>query len=316
MKTGKKVFAIVVALILVIVAAAGYYWFSTNSGNATPTTPAVETVPIHIETNELVLSGQVKTKETTTAYYDYDTYGKLWDNHATVGQHVNEGDIIVEAGKKDYKAPFSGYIAEINPQAAYDEAKKAYDNDTVVEKPMVLYTLVSDDYYIETELTEYDINRLPANKTIRYAIRALSPDTYYDASIRLLAALPKQAATGTEVKKTDISTYGLTLNMDSGKEVARVGNNVTIRITSQDAPVLQIPATAVFTEAEKTYVYVVSAFEGQHQLVKTEVTGTVEGDVFTVASGLNNGVEIVKNITPELADGIFVHIEIAATPVA
>ena len=320
MKTGKKIIIAVIIIVVAIIGVVGYFGYQTMTSSTAEVTnitkvtniTEVETTTIQNEKTEIVLSGQVKTKETKTEYYDYLIYGKLWEAKVGIGQHVNEGDIIVEAGKKDYKAPFNGYIAEINAQAAYDEAKKAYDDKTMLEMPTVLYTIISDDYYLETSLTEYEVNRLPETRTIKYAIRAKDIDTYYDASIRMLSALPTVAQpTGTTTTKTDISTYTLTLNMDSGKEQARVGNHVTIRIRDAAAPALTIPTSAIVKEEGKIFVYLVTADTPTAPVTKKEVKGAEENGKFRVDSGLTTGEVVVTSNVAALTDGKIVQQKVA-----
>ena len=312
MKTGKKILIGVVILSVIAIGVVGFLGYQTMTTVTTEqatNVPQVETMEIKNDKTEIVVSGQVKTKETKTEYYDYLTYGKLWDTKVENGQHVNEGDIIVESSKKDYKAQFSGYITELNVQAAYDEAKKAYDDQTMVEVPTILYTIVSDDYYIETSLTEYEVNRLPESKTIKYAIRARDVDTYYDASIRTLAALPTaEIASAATATKTDISNYTLKLNMDSGKELARVGNHVTIRITDANAPVLSIPTTAIVKEDEKTYVYLTTSEGALVTVAKKEIHGREESGKFIVDSGLTTGDMLVTKNVETLNDGATVQV--------
>lgn len=301
----KKIVIIVIVAILVVIGGVGYYTYQTLNTAETTTSELtqVQTQKIENTKTEIVLSGVVNTKETKTEYYDYTTYGKYWATPVSVGQHVNEGDIIVESSRKDYKAPFSGYIVELNAQTAYDEAKKAYDDNTMVEMPTVLYTLVSDDYYIETSITEYEISRLPEQRAIKYSIRALDADTYYSASVRLLSALPKASAATSGATKSDISTYTLTLNMDTGKEHTRVGNNVTIRITDANAPVLTIPTTATIKEEDKVYVYLVNT---DMTVTKTEIKGADMEGGFRVDSGLATGDIIATSNVNSLTDGMLV----------
>lgn len=258
----------------------------------------VETMTIQADKRSIVMSGQIKTKETKTEYYDVPTYGRYLDAKVQAGAYVREGDVLIEASRRLYRAPFTGYVTEINAEAAYNQARRAAANGTTIENPIVLYTMVSDDYYIESALTEYEINRLPEQQAIKYSIRAGDKDKYHDASIRLISSLPENNIP-VSVKKPDISNYTLTLNMDSGKENARVGNHVTIRIHDTAPPTFFIPLNAVIKENNRTYVYLIKEiFKDTIEengtmttretaiVTKKEIVGTQFNGKFRVQSGL------------------------------
>lgn len=302
MSTTKKV---VIIMLVAIVAVGGYFGYQIVNSQTTVEIPQVELLDIKNEQTKIILNGTVATKETKSFIYDYTTYGKHWSTPVTLGQHVNEGDIIVEGSKKDFKAPFDGYITELNVEAAYEQAKKADDNNEMVMNPEVLFTIVSSDFFIDTKLTEYEIARLPEAKNITYSIRAKDVNTSYPASIRLLSSTPITAQpSATGQTSSDISSYSLTLNMDGGKELARVGNHVTVRIEDANQQALVIPKTALLEENGKTYVYLFKeTTDTSGTITKSEITGSAVENGFRVETGLSTGDRIVTNDVANLVDG-------------
>jgi|GEM_PF-4272991 len=302
MSNGKKIIIVMILAILTVVGVIGYLGYqSMNSTDIESSLVTVQTQVINNPQTRMTLNGIVETKETKSYIYDYYTYGKLWDTPVSVGQFVNKDDIIVESSKKDYKAPFDGYIVELNVDAAYKQAKDAYDNNEMIETPELLFTIVSSDYYIETKITEYEINRLPENKKVTYSIRAYDAEKFFDTSIRRLGSAPT-VTTGSN--SSDVSTYSLTLNMDSGKEHARIGNHVTIRIEDANKPALIIPKDAVINLDGNLSVFIATTNEaGTTTVHQVQITAQEVDGGYEVTTGLADGDEIVSAGVSGLTDG-------------
>lgn len=288
-----KIIGIITVLIAVAVAG-GFIFNAMNKAKETEATiQTVEAYDIVKEDNTIILNGTVETTETKSFIYDYQTYGKLWGTHVTLGQYVEKDQIIVESSKKDYKAPFNGYIIALDVDNSYNQAKEAYDDDEMVEQPLVLYTIANADYYIQSSVTEYEIARLPQDKKITYEIRAESGNTVFDAGVRQLSGEPLPA-TG-----TDISTYSFTFNMLTGKDQARLGNHVTLRITDANQKPVLIPITSVIEVEGKHKVYVLeSVLDNNYKVTERVVTIEEYDGQYKVIDGLLDGERIVK-VLPE-----------------
>ncbi|MGL5041888.1 MAG: hypothetical protein ACRC6X_02140 [Culicoidibacterales bacterium] len=291
---------IIIAMVVAIIGAVGFGAYFLLNAPENVELKKVDVLNIENEQTRIILSGTVQTKESESFTYDYATYGKHQSTPVSLGQYVNKDDIIVESTKKDYKAPFNGYIAELNVDNAYKQAKEAADDSIFLTKPEVLYTIISSDYYIDTRVTEYEITRLPKNQLITYSIRAQDANLYYDASVKLLAGLPIVESPGVGTgSQSDISYYRLTLNMNTGKEQARVGNHVTIRIEDKDHKALIIPQSATIREENRVFVYLFKANEA----TKLEITGKNVETGFQVETGLATGEQIITSDVPNLTNG-------------
>lgn len=295
MSINKKIGIVVLVIILAIAGYFGYQAMNTPAAEI----KTVETTEITKEDNTIVLNGKVESSESKTFVYDYETYGKLWSTHVVTGQYVSKDDVIVESSKKDYKAPFDGYIVELDVDAAYNQAKRAYDDKEIIEMPLSLYTIANSDYYIQTEMTEYEINRLPENRVVTYSVRANDIEQEFAGSIRQISGQPSQSAT------SDISTYKVIINIDGGKETTRLGNHVTIRIKDGNEKPIIIPESSVLTEGEETSVYVVERLSAVvNHVSKRKVTVEKQEDgQYKVLEGLIDGEAIVTNDVTTLVDG-------------
>ena len=192
---------------------------------------------------------------------------------------------------------------------ANNQAKRAYDNDEIIEMPEVLYTIASSDYYIQTTVTEYEITRLPEHKKITFEVRAEASDQQYGGWVRELSGIPNTVA------GSDITTYNFTINMDEGaKHLVRLGNHVTVRIADENEQPLIIPQTSVLEEDGQMFVYVVDG-ETPISKIATKRSVTVEKQEdgqWKVLEGLLDGEQIIKDNVTNIVDGSFV--TIASTP--
>lgn len=312
MKKNSKIIIGMIAAILVVGGGMGYYYMIANTEQSETTIVPVTTQTIGKVATDMVLDGEVKTKEIHSEYYDYDTYGKLWSTKVSVGQFVKKDDIIVESSKKDFKAPFDGYITTINADSAYNEAKTASDDKRIVTNPEILYTIVSNDLYIETTVNEYEVNKLPETPKVTYAVRADNPDKYYEGTIRAIAATPNPAGAGSD--KSTISKYQLTVNMNEGKDIVRVGNHVTIRISDSEYQAPVINKDAVIVENGSYFVFVVQTMSpGVQTIQKTQITTTEVDNGYKLINGLSEGDVIVTKDVTALMDGQMVSTDVATS---
>lgn len=299
-----KIIGIIVAVAVLLVG--GYFGYQIMNGASTTVEQVqVEPMTIHKPDTTVILNGTVATPETKAYTYDYATYGELWNTHVYVGQFVEKDQLIVESGKKDYKAPFAGFITSLNVDAAYNQAKRAYDDKEFIEMPETLYTIASSDYYIQTTVTEYEITRLPQNKKITFEVRAAANEQVHTGWVRELSGLPNIVA------GSDISTYNLTINMpEEAKYAVRLGNHVTVRIADENEEPLIIPATSILELDGKTYVYII---EGESELAKIATKREViieqqaDGQV-RVIEGLLDGEQIAKTNVDQIIEGAFITI--------
>lgn len=288
---------IVITLVILLIAVVTTGFVMSNMMAAPKEVKKVDVLTIHHSPTSLVLTGEIKSKETEKFHYDYNKYGEYQKTLVTLGQYVTEGDIIIESGKKDYKAPFNGYITQLNVDKAYAQAKDAFKEQVIPKEQEILYTLTSDEYYIESEVNEYEVSRLPVQRKITYLIKAAGKQAEYQASVRTLDMLPKSNEMNTTTQtRTDVSLYTLLLNIDTGKEHTRIGNHVTVRIEDAEQPPLTIPTAAVLSESDRYYVYlIIKDNQNNHVISKQEVRGEFTAEAFRVERGLSEGDLIVQS---------------------
>ncbi|MGL5042193.1 MAG: hypothetical protein ACRC6X_03695 [Culicoidibacterales bacterium] len=296
---------IIIAIVIAIIGVGGFIAYNQILGQVVTDAKEIETTTIEDNQTKIILNGTVETKQSETFNYDYETYGRHISTPVTLGKYVNKGDIIVESSKKDYKAPFNGYITELNVDAAYAQAKEADKDEVAIVKPEVLYTIVSNEYFIDTKVTEYEIARLPKKQKITYSIRAKDADVYYGASTRLLSSAPLVDGSAAGQTKSDITSYALTLNMLEGKDKARVGNHVTIKIEDSEPTPLIIPEKLTVKEDGKVFVYTYKEDKGIGigSSIKLEIKGKSVATGFQVESGLVAGEQVITTEVESLSNG-------------
>jgi RND family efflux transporter MFP subunit len=96
-------------------------------------------------------------------------------------------------------------------------------------------------------------------------------------------------------------TFKIKIDLPKDKNLV-IGLYSTIKIKMGTKEAMLIPKSAIYTRGQLSYVYVVG--EGRKIAMRLVKTGKEDKDMIEILSGLNDGEEIVKNITLKVKEGI------------
>jgi RND family efflux transporter MFP subunit len=139
------------------------------------------------------------------------------------------------------------------------------------------------EIYLNANITEGDIIGVEKGQTVNVAIDSI-PDSAYTGVVQTVSSMPSTDSSG-------ITTYATTIKLDQADTTIKDGMAALLTFVRLERPdVIMIPNKAVFIEANKQYVNVMTQ-EGVYK--KREVTcGLTSGAETEVLSGLEEGEQV------------------------
>ena len=238
---------------------------------------------VHVRVGDAVERGQKLFEQDHTralarlrqAQIAHDRVSELCAVGGATLQDAEESQALLSIARKDYDDTFicaskRGTISEILKR----EGETVTRNDAVA-------VLVSsqDEYYVETGVTESDIDNIRRGQKAKVLIESVS-DVWMDARVRGVAKeVSAQGRTGT----VHLSLAG------AGRVHLRPGLFARCKIITADTPTLTVPRSAY--DDEKMGVYVLD--ESGIPVLRPVVLGRTTWEYCQVLSGLNEGEKIL-----------------------
>lgn len=183
-------------------------------------------------------------------------------------------------------APFDGIVVQANPSFAGANVTALANSD---------YTIVNPDtIYFDAEVEETDLPNVQLDQEASIKLDAY-PDETFAGTVENVGLVAFTSSTGG-------NAYHVRISMPPNEGLKfKVGMQGDVDITFHKIEdVLKVPATAVVSENDKNYVWVVAGGKAK----KVEVTtGTSSLDETEIKSGLKEGDIIITEPNSQLKDG-------------
>ncbi|CEN80555.1 efflux RND transporter periplasmic adaptor subunit [Paraclostridium sordellii] len=180
-------------------------------------------------------------------------------------------------------APFAGIVCISNKE-------QSGENQSLLK-------LRSKDLYVKSQVSERELKNISKDQPVEVLI--LANDKKINGKIDQIVMEPEdQISSVGESTTSMIVNYPVTIKLDSQDNIVN-GYHVQAKVKS-DKKELEIPKTAIQSEGDKKYVYLVEHNKLEKRFIQTKG----DKDKFTiVSSGLKEKDEIVENVNKDMKEG-------------
>ncbi|MFR8871304.1 efflux RND transporter periplasmic adaptor subunit [Paraclostridium sordellii] len=180
-------------------------------------------------------------------------------------------------------APFAGIVCISNKE-------QSGENQTLLK-------LRSKDLYVKSQVSERELKNISKDQPVEVLI--LANDKKINGSINEIVTEPEdQISSVGESTTSMIVNYPVTIKLESQDDVVN-GYHVQVKVKS-DKKELEIPTTAIQSEGNKNYVYLVKDNKLEKRFIQTK---SDKGKFTIVSSGLKEKDEIVENANKDMKEG-------------
>lgn len=207
---------------------------------------------------------------------------------------------VAESAVEDtiIRAPFDGVI--LLKQAEVGESVSPGVVSGQVTSGSIFQIADFNTLEAEVDINESNVSKVRNGQPCEIQVDAV-PDRVFRGRVRIL--MP-----GANRQKATVAAKVVFDERDA-RIRPELGCKVTFlreATTTQAAPRLLVPKSAVFADRGAQYVYWIQDGKLKKRLVETRENG---GDRVEIVSGLREGEEIVQNATPELSEGALVRLK-------
>ncbi|MCR1850747.1 HlyD family efflux transporter periplasmic adaptor subunit [Paeniclostridium sordellii] len=180
-------------------------------------------------------------------------------------------------------APFAGIVCISNKE-------QSGENQTLLK-------LRSKDLYVKSQVSERELKNISKDQPVEVLI--LANDKKINGSINEIVTEPEdQISSVGESTTSMIVNYPVTIKLESQDDVVN-GYHVQVKVKS-DKKELEIPTTAIQSEGNKNYVYLVKDNKLEKRFIQTKGD---KGKFTIVSSGLKEKDDIVENANKDMKEG-------------
>lgn len=182
-------------------------------------------------------------------------------------------------------APFNGVIDTANPSSPGIQVLPGAANYTIVNPSSV---------YFDAEVEETDLPNVAVGQIVNIKLDAY-PDTTFSGTVTVIGLVAFTSSTGGNAYHIRISLP------DNTTERFRVGMQGDVDIIyATDANVTKVPSSSLFTDGDKSYLWIIQ----NGSIKKVEVQVGASSDTETeIKSGVSEGQTVVDNPPSNLKDG-------------
>ena len=237
---------------------------------------AISVYPRSVE-RTVVTTGIVTAKNTESVTYDYTVYPK--EIKARVGDHLNEGDIVMTALNSRMKevniySDYSGIVTSL-PVSVGKEARSGVAL-AVIAKPSELQ--------IKAQISERDTAFVSVNQAVEIKTNGAN-EKIYSGRISRVSNIAEQTTNGTVIS--------VLVDVESTETDLLIGMSTKLYIKTDSASeVIAVPYSSIEYSGNKAYVYVVS----RDEIIKNEVEIGIEGSNYAeIVSGIESNSLVIEN---------------------
>lgn len=180
-------------------------------------------------------------------------------------------------------APFAGIVCISNKE-------QSGENQSLLK-------LRSKDLYVKSQVSERELKNISKDQPVEVLI--LANDKKINGNIDQIVTEPEdQISAVGESTPSMIANYPVTIKLESQEDVVN-GYHVQAKVKS-DKKELEIPTTAIQSEGDKKYVYLVKHNKLEKRFIQTKGD---KGKFTIVSSGLKEKDEIVENANKDMKEG-------------
>ena len=253
---GVIILALILAIVLPIV------FFKSN----------IELNQVEVESGDIVknftVTGNAKVNKQYNGYSA--SSGEVTNIRYSVGDFVEEGQIILSVGQAYYKAPFDGIISYMNVK----------EGDVAMPQTLMFTLTDGTGYDMVARVNESSYLSIKKGNKANISFSAI-PDQIFTATVSAVGA--------DGILSGGATLFEVYLELDEGQDFTNLRNNMTgeIKIVTQHLEdVLIVPVKAISYDGDRPYVTVK---EGDNYVSKSVELGASNGIMVEVKSGVTEG---------------------------